>query len=1173
MRHIILLLVSFSLLGSLIAQQPAPTPPAPDETGKPQTVRERERTIFVPFDELEQVFKDGGKGVFLPYKEFLELWNELTLKRKADEVKPPQDGVVSKAEYTGHVDGETLVIDAKITVESFKAGWLTVPLAKDGAVPGIAEADTGKAVLQAKPDGYDVILPDKGIYELKLKIYAPIKKLAGKQSVKLVLPRAAVSRFTATVPGAGFEFDVTPAAAFTSRASGADTELSFFFGSGTKFDVTWSKPETATQLTPLVLASTGLTAEVRGGSLATNAKIDVRILRAPLSSFSFLIPAGQTVQGVTGTDVKDWKLDAAGDKQKLTITPNEPVKNLWSVNITLESALPKLPAEISVPEIIVEGATQDRGEISISAEQHLDVTPKSVEGLVQQTQSVVPGNGLSAVGGYRFLKHPAKLSLSIAEAKPQVDVDSLSVLTIKRDSNRIEATFSYDIRRVGIFEARIVLPAGWNAWEAVGLQPNQWALEKSGAVETLVVKFPKQTVGAARFSIVAYQQRANATENAVVPVFSPQGVVRYDAKIGVGVPFTLEVNTKTNGDLRLDDVNSIGSTLQLGGSNTYCAAINIVAGMKQNPNGGVVAPADTELTLAFRHRGEVKTPATLAFKARDPQVNVEVLTLIEAKEQSLRHSWTLSFNVAYAATDKFILAVPKSVAGDIRFADPNVKEIHKDFKADAKLIESLANAADYVLWEVVLRNERMGAFQLALSVEKPLAAGKEAKLELLQVHVPGVFQENGQVAVVKDDSLEIRDSKAESLEDIDPKELRPALARPGVFLAYKYKSQPLKLTLDVAKNAYLEVPQAIVTQSLLTTAVSTDKAQTTEAVYWVKNNAKQFLTVQLPKGAKLLSDIFVNGSTQQPMHREGSDELLIRLPTGGSVKRSSFPVRFVYEIPSPKAGEKLGWWGGFKIEPPVLSGILVLEAHHQLYLPEDYLYTKFNGPMTQSIDDVGWSRIRGMTRLKHIADRFIPAFGPQLDAPTEAWHPITGLPDQQRASLDFQVPRQGQSVKFHRLGAPAAIDVGFRSNKVSYFYQGIAFILVVLAGLRRWDRPLSGKVTWLTVVGLLAVVSTGILSAANGKIAKAVILALGLVVIIWCILAVISFFRATGSFLARLKSKTSNDDDGGDDNSYMPPVMPPPTPVPAVKPTDAENKPSEPLEFPKLDGDDKPETK
>ena len=1106
------------------------------EIKQPQAVRERERTVYVPYDELEKVFKDGGKGVFLPYKEFLELWNELTLKRKEEEVKPPQEGVISKAEYTGHVEGETLVIDAKISVESFKKGWLTLSLAKDGAVPGIAEAETGKAILNAKPDGYDLILPDKGVYELKLKIYAPIKKSAGTQTVSLVLPRAAVSRFTATVPGAGFEFEVNPTAAFTSRPAGTDTELSFFFGSGVKFDVSWSKPETATALTPLVLASSVLTTEVHGGSLATSAKIDLRVLRAPVASFAFLLPVGQTVQGVTGSDVKDWKLDTSGNQQKLTITPNAPVKDLWNVTLALEAPLPKLPAEVPLPEITLEGATQDRGEISIAAESQLDVIPKPTEGLVQQTQSSAPSQGLSAIGGYRFLKHPAKLSLAVAEAKPQVDVESLTLLHVKRDTSRVEATFNYNIRRVGVFEARVALPGGWTGLEIVGLPADQWAIE----AEMLVVKFNKQTLGQTSFTVRGQQQRANPTENTTVPVFAPQGVVRYEAKIGVGVHSSLEVTTKDVGDLRLDDVSSL----------------NI-----QQPQQQQQARAlDAELTLAFRHRDVSKTPAVLTFKARDPQVNVEVLTLLEAKEQSLRHTWTLAFEVAYAATDRFVLAVPSKVAGDIRFVDPNVKEIHKEFKADDKLKAALPGAEDYVLWEVIMRNERIGAFQLSLSVEKPLATGKDEKIDLQQVHVPGVFQEIGQVAVLKDDSLEIRDYKAESLEEIDPKELRDSLQRGGVFLAFKYKAQPLKLSLNVVKNAYIAVPQAIVTHAVLTTAVSIDRWQTTETIYWVKNNSQQFLTVKLPKGSRLVSDIFVNGSTQQPMHREGSDDLLVRLPSGSAATQNAGPVRFVYEMPSPKAGEKLGWWGSIDVEPPTLADVnVVLESQHVLYLPEGNLYTKFDGAMTQSTLDRGWARVR------NIADQLIPAFGPQMDHPHVNWNAPPQIQPQQRAAFGFQITKQGQPFTLHRLGAPSEISASFRAVKVNYVYEAIAFILIILWGLRQWSHPLSQKVAWVIGVSLAAVVSTGILSAANGRISKSVVLALGLVIGLWLVLGVLSFFKAIGPRAPKPKPVD------------VPPVPSPVTASPLKPATAAKvNEPliaaEDPLEFPKLDANDTPIT-
>lgn len=1157
MRLALACLLALSLVSRFPAQEPAPPapvnpPPPPVIPPEPAKVpvRERERTIYVPYEELEKIFSDGGKGVFLPYKEFLALWNELTLKRRDDEEsKPPQDGVVSRADYTARVEGETLVMDAVVAVESFKKGWLTVPLAKGGVIPGIAEVDAGKAVLRAKPDGYDILLPEKGRYELKLKIYAPLRKSGGKHSVSLALPQAAVSRFTATIPGSGWEFQVKPAAAFTSRGAGADTELSFFFGSGGSFEVTWNRPEAATELKPLILASSAITAEVRGGSLATRAGIDLRILRAPVASFAFLVPAGQEIMGVTGDDVKDWKLETAGDRQRLVVTPNAPVREKWGVVLALEAPLPKLPADATVPEIVVEGAAQDRGEIGISAEPHLDVTPRPADGMMQQTQGGAPAPGLAAVGGFRFLKHPAGLTLGIAEARPQVDVDSLTVLTVKRDSSRVEATFNYNIRRVGIFEARLALPPGWTGWEVAGLPPDAWSVEKAGATETLAVRFGKQTIGAASIAIFAVKQRANPTEDAVVPVFAPQGVVRHDAKIGVGVHSSLEVNTRSPGDLRPDDVNAIGTVLQLSAGNTYSGATFINGGVlrAQRPVQTVAPPADTELRLAFRHRDAVRTPAMLAFKARDPQINVDVLTLVEAREQSLRHTWKLAFDVNYAGVDRFVLAVPKSVADDIRFVDPGVKEIHKDYQADAALLKNLPDAANYAVWEIVLRNERTGSFEMSLSVEKPLPAGKEARLDLLQAHVLGASQETGQVAVVKDDNLEIRKYDAEGFEEIDPKELHPSLRRDGVFVALKWRSLPVKLALDMARNAYKEVPTAVITHAVLTTAVSTDLQQTTEVVYWVKNNAQQFLTVRLPKSARLLSDAFVNGATQQPMKREGSEDLLVRLPSGAAALKQAVPVRLVFEMPSPKAGEKMGWWGRFQVLPPEAldnlgKPLLVLEAHHRLYLPEHRHYTKFDGPMTQTLAARGWNEAEDMARA------LIPAFGPQPDRDTAEWQDPPQIPADQIASLGASVHPSGQRVDLHRLGAPGAIDVRHRSDKVSFFYEAVAFFLVMLAGLARLRRPLPRKVVFIAIVGFGALLSTGMVSAANAHISRAVLLGLVFVILLWCVVGVIGMLRHAGAAITGRSRPEPPPSRGGGGTPPTPPP-PPPAPAPAPAPT------------------------
>lgn len=1060
---------------------PSPPPPpaplvstTPAAEGKLVPVRERERTVYVPYEELEKIFQDGGRGVFLPYREFLELWGELNLKREKDE-KAPTDGVVSRAEYTGKVEDGTLTLDAKITVESFQKGWVSLPFgAADMA--GIGEAETGRAVLQTAKDGVKVLLPEKGVYELKLKLFSPVTQENGKSRVRLSLPRAAVSKLTAQIPGEGLEFEVKPAAAFTSRIGMAgQTELSFFFGSGDSHEVAWGAPQAATQLTPLLLADTKLTSSIGAGSIATHAEIQFRIMRAPVSAFRVGLPKGQEVLGVTGDDIREWNLEAAGERQTLVITPNKPVKDKYSLTLSLESPIAKLPAEVLVPDLMIEGASYARGTASVNTEPQFDAVPKVLEGVVRANAAVTPPQGRIAVGGFRLLKQPYQFSLDVTEAKPQVDVNSVTKLDVQRDAVKLESEFDFNVRRVGIFESKITLPAALTISSVTGDGVAEWSVVPAPpSSQLLTVKLTQQKTGTFKIKLAARQSRGQATEDFIIPTFAVSDAARHDAKVGIAIHSSLEANTKDMGGFQQEDVSALGASSK----------------------GGQAA------TLAFRYRDAAKA-AALGFKSRDPQVSVEVLTLVEAKEQSTRHQWTLAFDVSYAAVDRFVLALPKAVAGEIRLMDPQVKETNKAYTPDPEKFKN-ADLANTVYWEVVLRSEKMGVFQLSLSHEKQsaLEAGKTGKVELLQLHVPGAFQETGQVAVIKDDSLEIRNSQPENLEEMDSRELHASVQQPGVFLAFKYRALPIKLVVDIAKNDYFKVPQAVVTHADLTTAVATDRAQSTEVIYWVKNIDLQFLVVTLPPGAKLQSDIVVGRESQQPMRREGSEDLLVRLPSGSGSSRESLPVRFVYEVPSPKPGEKLGSSGSFSIDPPNAGEVKVFETRHRLYLPEAWHYTGFDGPLTQTQADRGWMRIR------RLIDPLIPAFGPQVSRTNDfRWNDPPAVPGEVKSLYDFQVPGQGHLETLRRLGPPASITASFRSKKVTFAFESLAFIITALIGVSLTRRMLTQKLFFVVIFGCGAALATGLVNQANSVVANAVILAVGLVIGLWLLLGFFSLFR------------------------------------------------------------------
>ncbi len=1068
-----------------IAQVPAPAPAAA-LAAETVPVRERERRIYVPFEDLEKVFEDGGRGVFLPYREFLELWNELTLKREEKEAKPPPvEAVLARAEYTGRVQEGGAVFDARLTVESFQSGWVSLPLSEQ-ALPGIGEAETGRAVLQVKPDGAALLLPDKGVYEIRLKIYAPVTRRDGKSEVALHLPVAAVSRLSLMVPGTDLTFETQPAAAHTARERGEETEFSCFFGAGGSQEIAWAARTAAVEMEPLILASSKLRTSIGAGTVVTRAEITHRILRAPLERLRVGLPADQEVLAVTGPGVREWRLeDAAEGRRQLLVTLERPVRDEQALTLELEAPLPALPGEVRVPELEVIGAAHAGGEAVVTAEPQLDAAPRT---LTAATRIQTAGGGAGEIGVFRLLRQPYALSFVVTEAQPQVEAVSQTRLELRRDAALLTAVLQFKVRRVGLFETRIGLPPGWPVTEVTGAV-ERWQVEGGEAAPELLVRLPKQMIDDIEMTVRARQSRGQAEGDFTLPVFSPRGVTRHEGVLGVVLPASLEANTKELGGLQQEDVNAL-----------------------RNGSGAAFWQEGPEAGLAFRYL-DGAAPGVLALKSRSPQVSVEVLTLLDAREQSTRHQWTLAFEVSFAATDRFVLALPKSVADTARFVDPQIKEINRDHQP-AQAVD-LPDAENFALWEVVLRNERLGAFTLSGSHEQPAAieAGGSATVNLITVHVPGAFQETGQVAVRKAESLEIRKAEVETLEEIDTRELRGELAEPGIFLAYKYRSLPVKLAVELVKNSYFAVPQAMVTHADLTTAVASDRAQTCEAVYWVKNNDLQFLEVSLPAGARLVSDVLVGREAQQPMRREGSEMLLVRLPSGSG--QSAVPVRLVFEVPSPQPGVKLGLSGSFNVAVPEVSVVGVLETRHRLFLPEDWHYTGIAGPLTREARARGWGRVRRWI------DPLIPALGPQPVTLIDArWSEPPQVEAEARSLFGFQVPQQGHLEVLRRLGPPAPLTVKYRSAKLTFAAEAAAFLITLLIGLRCSRCPPAQRLLFLAVAGFGALLATGLLGAANVPVANAVMLAVALLTGLWLLLAVWAVLRGIWTWLRSRPPKT-----------------------------------------------------
>jgi hypothetical protein len=161
----------------------------------------REKTLYVPYEKLEDIFEKEGRGVFLPYKEFLELW-QATLPEPAppEPAEPPSDAVIRAASYAGEVKGDAAVLDATYRIEALKKGWSEIALPLRGVAVESIELSSPAALIVASEDGYTLLLPEAGHYEAKLRLAVRVAREPGRKSLAFAIPPAALSRLELTIP-------------------------------------------------------------------------------------------------------------------------------------------------------------------------------------------------------------------------------------------------------------------------------------------------------------------------------------------------------------------------------------------------------------------------------------------------------------------------------------------------------------------------------------------------------------------------------------------------------------------------------------------------------------------------------------------------------------------------------------------------------------------------------------------------------------------------------------------------------------------------------------------------------------------------------------------------------------------------------------------------------------
>ena len=314
----------------------------------------REQDIYIPYEKLRQVFEKQGRGVFLPYDKFQELWQAAQDKtRPAAEIKPPVGALITEIDNEATVEKDVVRVKAKVKIEVLAEGWNEIPLRLgDAAITSATLEASRPAIVGAAGQGYRLLVEKKGKQpeqiELALEYARAITRTPGQNSVSFQAPQAPVSRWRVVIPQAGVKVNLHPligrhGSARRKKPDGGGEEARRNGRVGVRrrgpdgphrLDAQGRRRHRPGGRRQRAGRTAGL--DQRGRRSLADTTLAYSISRAELAQLLIDVPADQKVVNVFDANVRKWSVEPVEGGQRITAELFEPAKTAQQVTVELE---------------------------------------------------------------------------------------------------------------------------------------------------------------------------------------------------------------------------------------------------------------------------------------------------------------------------------------------------------------------------------------------------------------------------------------------------------------------------------------------------------------------------------------------------------------------------------------------------------------------------------------------------------------------------------------------------------------------------------------------------------------------------------------------------------------------------------------------------------------------
>lgn len=956
------------------------TPPAADAdaaVGSTEPQPLREQTIYVPYQKLQEKFEREGRGVFLPYEQFQQLWKQARAKYTPPvTAEPPAPVLLTQATSEATVDKDVVRVRAKIQLEVLRKGWHRVPLRLGDAAILNATLDGQTARLITDPKQGHVLLiegtsDESRQAELELEYAKAYEKTPGRNSVSFQAPQAPINRWQITIPERGVKVSVHPMIAATESvpppapseseepapepppepasaepAPGPATSpepdqtvLKAFVGAAPEVRIDWTpKAEGAAGLEALASVQAEQQVVIEEGVIRTAVLLSYTISRAELPSMEIQIPADQKVAGVFDPNIRRWRVEPKDDHQTILVELFQPAQGKQDLRIELERFTDVVMLQnVSVPVVQAVGVSRQQGIVAVRLAGELQAQVERRAGLLQLGTDELPPQLKQTQWpfAYRYATLPFDLALRVEKVEPQIRTEQLAEVYLEPQQIRVSLLAVFDIQRAGVFQLDWEVPADWRVSQVRGFKT---ADAEPVAVDTyhvegdetqqLKVDLSRKAMG--RVAMLVQLHRPLSDPN----LLSPTGEV---SELSIQLPRVTTPLEQTVGHLVVYGPESLRINPR---SLTGLRTVSFEDAYKSWQS-ALTPPGNLRRVQAMTYSQD-PLELVLNVERRRPYVSVRQLLAAKIESGVVRYNAQFFYEIRYSSVKSLRIDVPEDLASEIRNATPNIREATMEPQPDDV-------AEGYTAWEFTGERELLGNVTIHLTWEfkgDELEIGKSAVYEIPALQPANVDRSWGQVVISKTESLDVQpEAGYEGLRPIDPQhDLMSGANIPDAALAFEFHGA-WSLSVKATRYELQDVKRTSIERTVVRLVVTRGNRVAVQALFRMRSTVQR-LAVRLPEEAEFDTDpLRING---QPVALERGDKEERYIPLVGQDPDEPMLVDLRYTIAGDFTRLDIPW---FPDMPPVQSMPAMQKAVLCVYLPEELTILRSSGPWHRYFDN------------------------------------------------------------------------------------------------------------------------------------------------------------------------------------------------------------------------------